>query len=93
LEVANVLLVGERRDRLTSAQASHFLEMLEILPNLIDLPASLKTMGDIYTLAGTYQLSAYDTAYLELAKREGVVLATLNDSLSTAATKAGVSVF
>ncbi|MGA2797611.1 MAG: type II toxin-antitoxin system VapC family toxin [Thermoguttaceae bacterium] len=93
LEVGNVLLVGERRGRLTSAQASHFLAMLERLPILIDSPTSLKTMGDIYSLARTYQLSAYDAAYLELAMREGVILATLDESLSAAAAQAGVSVF
>ncbi|MGA2059400.1 MAG: type II toxin-antitoxin system VapC family toxin [Thermoguttaceae bacterium] len=92
LEVVNILLVGERKGRITSAQASHFLAMLETLPILIDLPASLKTMDDIYSLAGTYQLSAYDAAYLELAMREKVVLATLDESLSAAAVKAGVSV-
>ncbi len=93
LEAANVLLVGERKGRLTSAEASHFLAMIETLPILIDLPASLKTMGDIYSLAKTYQLSAYDAAYLELAMREGVDLATLDESLSAAAVKAGVNVF
>ncbi|MGD0516971.1 MAG: type II toxin-antitoxin system VapC family toxin [Thermoguttaceae bacterium] len=91
-EVANVLPVGERRGRLTPAQASHFITMLEMLPILVDSPTSLKTLSDIYTLAGTYRLSAYDAAYLELAMREGEVLATLDESLSAAAAKAGVSV-
>lgn len=92
LEVANVLLVGERRGRITSAQASHFLAMIETLPILVDSPASFKIIGDIYSLARTYELSAYDAAYLELAMREGVVLATLDESLSAAALKAGVNV-
>jgi predicted nucleic acid-binding protein len=67
--------------------------MLETLPILVDSPASLKILGDIYSLARTYRLSAYDAAYLELAMREGVVLATLDESLSAAAAKAGVSIF
>jgi predicted nucleic acid-binding protein len=93
LEVANVLLVGERKGRITLAQAFHFLAMLETLPILVDSPFSLKISGDIYSLARTHRLTAYDAAYLELAMREGVVLATLDESLSAAAVQAGVNVF
>ena len=92
LEVANILLIGERKGRIMPDQVSEFVAMLETLPILIDSPPSLKTLGNIYALAKTHQLTAYDAAYLELAKREGVVLATLDKSLCAAATKAGIDV-
>jgi|SRR3972149_696804 len=92
LEVANVLLIGERKGRLTPAQTAHFLAMSETLPIIVDQPAWSKTLGDIFSLARTYQLTAYDASYLELAMREGAILATLDESLSAAAAKAGVEI-
>jgi len=46
-----------------------------------------------HTLAWEYNLSAYDAAYLELAQRRGLGLATLDQRLSSAAQEAGVKVF
>jgi predicted nucleic acid-binding protein len=92
LEITNVLLIGERRGRLTPAHSAHFLEMLETLPILIDQPTSSKTLSEIFSLARAYQLSAYDASYLELAMRESATLATLDSALSAAAKRAGVSV-
>jgi predicted nucleic acid-binding protein len=92
LEVANVLLISERKGRLTPALSTHFLAILENLPILVDQPTSSKTLSDIFALARTYRLTAYDAAYLELAMREGVPLATLDEPLSLAAVKAGVNV-
>ena len=43
--------------------------------------------------AGRYGLTAYDAAYVELAFREGLTLATLDDRMRDAAAKAGVAVF
>jgi predicted nucleic acid-binding protein len=92
LEVANVLLVAERQDRLKPAQTSSFLAMIGTLPIAIDSALSLQTMADAYSLGRKYQLSAYDAAYLELALREGLDLATLDEPLSTAAVKAGINI-
>ncbi len=90
LEVANVLLVGERRKRLTKADSSRFLELLQGLPITIDVQATSRAFGDIMSVARSLTISAYDAAYVELAMREGLYLATLDGSLSKAASKVGV---
>ena len=90
LEVANVLLVGERRKRLTKADSSRFLELLQGLPITIDVQATSRAFGEIMSVARNLTISAYDAAYVELAMREGLNLATLDDRLSKAASKIGV---
>ena len=90
LEVANVLLVGERRKRLTKADNSRFLELLQGLPITIDVQATSRAFGDIMSVARSLTISAYDAAYVELAMREGLQLATLDDSLNKAALKNGI---
>ncbi len=90
LEVANVLLVGERRKRLTEAESSRFLELLQSLPITIDVQATSRAFGDIISVARSLTISAYDAAYVVLAMREALPLATLDDSLSKAASKIGV---
>ncbi len=90
LEVANVLLVGERRKRLTAADSSRFLELLHGLPITIDVQATSRAFGDIMSVARSLTISAYDAAYVELAMREGLQLATLDDSLNKAALKNGI---
>jgi predicted nucleic acid-binding protein len=88
LEVANVLLVAERRGRLSEAQASRFLELLQQLPIEVDDvpvdPAAVVAAGR------RHELSAYDASYLVLAERTGAPLATLDRRLREAATRAGV---
>ncbi len=90
LEVANVLLVGERRKRLTKADSSRFLELLQGLPITIDVQATSRAFGDIMSVARSLTISAYDAAYVELAMREGLPLATLDDSLNKAASMSGI---
>ena len=90
LEVANVLLVGERRKRLTKADSSRFLELLQGLPITIDVQATSRAFGDIISVARSLTISAYDAAYVEPAMREGLQLATRDDSLHKAASKNGI---
>ncbi|HEY5456219.1 MAG TPA: type II toxin-antitoxin system VapC family toxin [Acidothermaceae bacterium] len=88
LEVANVLLVAERRGRLSEAQASRFLELLAQLP--INVDTSPTDLAGIVATGRRHTLSSYDAAYLLLAERLGTTLATLDKPLAKAARKAGV---
>lgn len=91
LEIANVLLVAERRGRVTEAQASRFLELLAQLPFRVDHDGVDSTA--LIAAGRRHGLSAYDAAYLVLAERQGAVLATFDEGLRAAAESAGVPLF
>lgn len=93
LEVANATIVGERRKRLDEARSKRFIVLLEALPIIVDDETGRRAFGDISHLARTYQLSAYDATYLELAIRRGLPLACLDGKLKAAAASAGVVLF
>ena len=93
LEVANVLLVAERRKRCSEAEAVRFVELLESLPITTDDDTARRALNRTYQLAREYGLTSYDAAYLELAMRLGVPLATMDRQLADAATNAGVTIF
>jgi predicted nucleic acid-binding protein len=93
LEVANAVLMGERRQRSTEAQAAKWLTYLGFLPIAVDDETNVRAWGEVLSLARAYRLSAYDAAYLELALRRGLPLATLDDKLRAAASAAGVPAF
>jgi predicted nucleic acid-binding protein len=84
LEVANALLVGERRKRTTAAKVTHFLTLLSALPITVDDETAARAWSDTLALARAHSLSAYDAAYLELALRQGLPLATLDEPLREA---------
>jgi predicted nucleic acid-binding protein len=88
LEVANVLLVAERRLRLTEAQASRFLDLLQQLPISVD--GAPTDLAAVIAAGRRHELSSYDASYLVLAERTGAPLATLDRRLADAATRAGV---
>jgi len=90
LEVSNVLLLGERRGRLTESQSARFVALLGQLPILVD--SASVDIGAVLAAGRSHALSAYDAAYLVLAEREGVPLATLDAKLRAAAQAVGVSV-
>jgi len=90
LEVANVLLVGERKGRSTEARTSRFVALLDALPIRVDAATSQHALSGILTLAREQRLSAYDAAYLDLAMREGVSLAAQDKALRRAAAACGV---
>ena len=90
-EVASVLSIAERRGRMDAAAQGAFLERLRRLPIAIEQRPATWLAQQILPLARTYRLSAYDAAYLELAIREGLPLATLDDDLRRAASAAGAA--
>jgi len=75
------------------AQSEAFLEMLEVVDIGADSATFSKALSDTLQIARRYRLSAYDASYLELAMREGLPLATLDEDLQKAANKAGVKRF
>jgi predicted nucleic acid-binding protein len=93
LEVANVLLVGERRKRCTQADTTTWLSFLSGLPVVVDGATEARAWSDIINLARQHDLSEYDAAYLELALREAVPLATLDAKLEAAARAVGVAIY
>ncbi|MCI5151128.1 MAG: PIN domain-containing protein [Candidatus Electrothrix sp. MAN1_4] len=93
LEVTNVLLVAERRKRLTKSDTIRFLELLRELPVEVIQEASQRVTSEIIVLAREQQLSSYDASYLDLAIRKDLPLATLDARLRTAAKKCDVVFF
>jgi predicted nucleic acid-binding protein len=89
-ELRNVLVVNERRGRITPEATTTFLATLEELPiEIEDLPSE----AGVLLLARKHQLSVYDGAYLELASRSGAPLATLDTRLRDVAVAVGARLF
>ena len=82
--------LGERRGRLSEQQTERFLRELAHCAVTLDHSPDEMT---ILALARHHRLTIYDAAYLELALREGVPLATLDGPLRTAARAAGVPLY
>ena len=89
-EVGNVLLMAERRKRITGADSNRHLSTLEILPVEIDENAPREAWSAALLLARKHQLTLYDAAYLELAIRRGVALGSLDNDLRKAGKSEGV---
>jgi len=90
LEVANVIARAEARGALRESRSAEFLGALREMAIDVDADTSEHAWADTLGLARRHSLSAYDAAYLELALREGVPLATLDESLRSVAERAGV---
>lgn len=94
LEMANGLVVATRRKDLTPEDADQGLEFIEqMLVYAIEPDADPVSVRNVFVTARTHQLSAYDAAYLDLARREGLPLATLDQRLRAAAKTARVELF
>lgn len=91
IELANVLLVSERRNRISKADSNRFLKLLADMPIIIDDISSAEVLHDILSLGRELNLSSYDATYLELAIRMGLPIATLDKRLQQAATDFGVA--
>ena len=90
LEVANVLEMGVRRSRHDAAFRDATLADLALLPIRLDPETDQHAWGATARLAAGHGLTLYDAAYLELARRRGLPLATLDKALRAAATAEGV---
>lgn len=90
LEVSNGLLVAERKRRITAQEATRVARLLLALPIAIEPVERTRDLTATYRLARTRGLSSYDAAYLELAVRTALPLATLDAELREAALAEGV---
>ena len=90
-EVANGMLMGERRQRSRPEDTGRFAERLRLLDIEVDAIAPEEFVDRILPLARAYGLTTYDTAYLELAGRRGLSLASLDTKLNDAARRVGVA--
>ena len=93
LEVANALLVAERRQVLPQSESDRFLSRLNSLPMLTDTDSFPERGSRILALARGHDLSSYDATYLELAQRLGAALASFDRQLNRAASTIGVALF
>ena len=89
LEVRNILVVNERRGRIEPEDSDAFLRALLLLPIRIRRDTDESAL---LTLARTHGLTAYDAAYLDLAVRNAVPMATLDRSLARAVRAQGLPV-
>ena len=89
LEVANMLLTAQRRKRIGASQFMRILEGVDSLPVTLQPALTAKQRGDLLNLARKHELTAYDAAYLELALRLDLPLATVDDRLIGAASAEG----
>ena len=92
-EVANGILIAERRGVVTESKSALFLQLLSGLPLLQDSTHPSVLHAAILKLGRAHRLTGYDAVYLELALRTGRTLATFDRQLADAVRKAGGSVF
>lgn len=92
LEVANALLVLQRRRKLTAPERTDALRALERIPARLDHESESRAFEELSDLAAKESLTVYDAAYLELALRSGLRLACKDGPLRVAAERNGVPV-
>lgn len=90
LEVANTLLVSQRRQRMTAIQVKTAVDNIKSIAIVVDQLTSEAALFATLELGRDYNLAAYDAAYLELAIRRGLPMATSDNRLIEAAKDCGV---
>jgi predicted nucleic acid-binding protein len=92
LELGSLLVMAERRRRIHAARIAEFLAFLGDLSVAVDHATAERALREILALARRERLTAYDAAYLELAMRLGVPLATRDQPPRRAAARTGTQV-
>jgi predicted nucleic acid-binding protein len=77
---------------LSAEKVEEFLENLQVLNIIVDTDGTARIFTDVHRLAVAYRLTSYDAAYLELALRRSLPLASLDEDLVRACKAAGASV-
>ena len=93
LEVANVLLIAQRKKRISRMKTIEFKDSLNLLPIQVDHTTGYRALSGIMELADETGLTIYDAAYLELAFHFSLPLATLDQALKKAAKKMNIEVY
>lgn len=91
-EMMNAVAVSVRRQRITAERAQQFFEQLAAFDFHLAPAPALAQFWELSRLASQHRLTAYDAAYLDLARRLSLPLATLDDDLRKAARAEGISV-
>lgn len=89
-ELANGLLMGERRGRRTTDESRGFLKLIRALPITVDHVSPGEIGDHILTVARQFQLTAYDATYVELAVRTKSSLATFDAAIRSCAPLSGI---
>ena len=89
-EVANGLVMAHRRNRIALEDLTEIIQSLNALPITVD-PQDSNAVLQLPALALKYHLTAYDAAYLELALRLGLPIATKDDALKRAMASCGIA--
>ena len=92
LEVVNVLLVAERKRRLSEADSTRFITLLTQLPIVVEVGHPERSMKELLIFARANKLSSYDASYLDLAMKSGYPIATLDTKLIQAVRKIDVQI-
>ncbi len=90
LEMSNVLLMAQRRRRLTPAQRKAAMEELTAMQLTVDEEGTRQAFGKNSELAEKYGLTIYDATYLQLASRRSLPLASRDQTLRSAARQCGL---
>ena len=94
LEVTNALVKAFRRKRITREELNDYARQLATLRPAVDCDSvAERTFADILALAERYQLTTYDAAYLELAQRRGLPIATADTNLAQASAATRIELF
>lgn len=92
LEVCSVLLVVERRNRISQADSFPFISLLTEFPIYVEQKSPERMFGELFALARECKISSYDATYLDLAMRKGLSLATMDKKMILAARTCSVSI-
>ena len=91
-EIANIIFVAfSKRNRILQKQIDEYLQLLKALPIRVE-PSDLWANVDLESRARRWNLSAYDAAYIDLALRKKLALATADDDLKRVAAIEGIQV-
>ena len=91
LEVANGFVMTERRGLSLPSDTTEMLQALDVVLQSIETISDSVSMRQIIATSREFRLTAYDAAYLELARAQKLPIATLDRRIKAAAAQAGIA--